>query len=151
MLTRRLRKACGLLGCLGVLALSGCEEGEDESQYNDGHGRSDFIVDLGGHMFNGESKEKTSDVRSGSAYNVRMVCSNDGDSDLINVYADGTKIISYKTDENRRGGAGWYIDQTTADHQFVTSSNQVVFRVKTITDSWGTWPKYLVVSEVQDN
>lgn len=97
-------------------------------------------------MFDGESKEVTADVRPGATYNSVLTCSNDGNSDRIKIYADGEEILSYKTEENRMGGRGWYVDQTANCRSFTASSSQVVFRVETRTDSWGTWPQSLEVA-----
>ena len=76
-----------------------------------------------------------------------MICSNDGDSDTINIYADNNKIGEYSTEENRFNGNGWYVDQTAGPYSFTTSSNTCVLEVTTETDSWGTWPKSLHISK----
>jgi hypothetical protein len=153
MRNKRFRKALGLVACLGFLGLPGCEEvGKDhEVDYNGGQGRADFIVNLWGHMYNGERRQTVADVKKGATYNVKMVCSNDGDSDLIKVSADGKNIISYRTAENRHSGSGWYMDQLATGQPFTAVSNQVVFEVETKTDSWGTWPKSLELTEVQSD
>lgn len=177
MINKRFRKACGLLGCIGVLAFSGCERdtedtpvttnttttansdydsssttnsNSDSSQSNNGGGGDNSSLTISGsHMYSGERKDVTVDLRAGRAYNVNLICSNDGDSDTINVYANGTKIGSYQTAENRMGGNGWYVDQNASIGQFTPSSDSVVFTIETITDSWGTWPKELEISEVR--
>lgn len=159
MTKRKIRNALGLLGCLGMLAFPGCEESIEPTQMpvnttqlSQEHRKSHFYVYFsGGHMFNRESREVTAEVHPGATYDAVLTCSNDGDSDRIKVYADGNEILSYKTQENRLGGRGWYVDQIVPCKSFTTSSSQVVFRVDTRTDSWGTWPQELEVTERTNN
>ncbi|MEI6808348.1 MAG: hypothetical protein WCN95_06475 [bacterium] len=159
MTCRRLTTVGGLLVCWGILVLSGCDDSTstdssatvNESQFNNGWGRSRFMVTFGGHMFNGEVMERTADVHPGSTYNAILTCSNDGDADAIVVKADGNQILVYRTAENRMSGRGWYVDQEAACLPFVAVSSQVVFQVQTYTDGWGTWPQSLLVTEVSTN
>lgn len=158
---KRLKRACGLLACLGILTLSGCEDSEEDYSSNAPTNSvvsrhvekksSNFKVYFGGHMYNGERREQVAEVKSGAIYDVKMLCSNDGDSDTINVYADGNLICTYQTAENRLGGGGWYVDQLAQCQNFTAQADKATFSIETTTDSWGTWPQYLEVTEVQGN
>ncbi len=165
MAIKQLRQSASLLGLVGIIAITGCEQSSNDSSSNEdstytnspsqktdgnsdgGSSRNDSqVIDLGGHMFNGEKQLVTARVRAGQTYNVALLCSNDGDSDTINIYADGNSLGSYQTAENRLGGSGWYVDQRGYYQPFVAASDTVVFTIETKTDSWGTWPKSLELS-----
>ena len=151
MVNNKLRKNLKLLGIIGTVLLASCEEKENENEadYNNGHGRDNFTVNIAGHMFDGERRQMTADVRPNSAYSVEMICSNDGDPDKITLCADGNTIGEYITAENRLGGNGWYRDQTAGPYSFTSTSNGVNLEVRTRTDEWGTWPKELRISRIE--
>lgn len=140
-----LKNLLGIVGVAGLLAAGGCEE--DEPSY-ESKTPSSFTVSFWGHMFDGDVKKTTARVKPGTTYRSKLICSNDGDSDTIKIYADGREICSYQTDENRMGGNGWYKDQTAKCRNFTASSTQAVFKVAVSTDEWGTWPKRLEVEEL---
>ena len=135
---------------LALLVGNGCEEEEIEDAEDPPI--NNFSKSFGqGHMYEGEIAEVIPRVDSGYSYDVYITGSNDGDADIISVFADNVQIGCYTTDVVRLGGNGWYVDQTSPTFRFTASSDIVSLAVRIDdADSYGTWPQTITGNKVTE-
>ena len=129
------------------LLLSGCEQNNEPSQPN----IITFSEYIDGIMHQGQEVATLVKVNEGATYDFYVVTYNDGDADIISVFVDGNKMGDYRVPEKRMGGNGWYLEPYDSPTYRFTATNEnvnIMVRVD-VADSWGTWPKRIQGTKVQ--
>ena len=102
-------------------------------------------------MHQGQQATCVINVTPGVVYQIYIENYNDGDADLISVYAYGTKLGTYRIPEKRMGGNGWYRNPYDSPaYQFTATNDTVNIMIKVdVADSWGTWPEWIHGAKVE--
>ncbi len=148
-----LEKIISKLLLAGTLAFSplitGCEEGPEP---NDDQGVDNFYIRTETYiMGNRQSVEKTAQVKKDCEYDIWMLISNDGPTDIVSISVDDNELGRIRSPAVSAGGDGWYMGEYSQKFRFTPTNDIITLKAKVESaDSYGVWPSRFYLSRVME-